>query len=298
MYNSSTVSIGTHNGIFHYDELVSVALLSILHHGKITLVRSRDPKLLNLCDIVVDVGGGKFDHHMPGGNGMRESGTPYASAGLVWIEFGEEILKNFACSKDHILTCKERVDKELIEDLDKIDNGIKAHSPFEYISYFLPNWDEPNSSDLCFLEALRHTCIILKKAIAKIVREEKDKVTLRIALAVSGTENIMEIPSQFIKWHDVVFEHNDTSPSKVDFVVFPYPAGGYAAQCVPPCKDEPFKQRIAFPKEWAGQTENLPAISGVPTATFCHNACFFVRASSRAGVIELCKLATANSKKQ
>ena len=298
MYSSKKISVGTHNGIFHYDELISIALISILHAGKVTVVRTRDPNVLKACDIVVDVGGGIFDHHMPGGNGKRESGTPYASSGLVWQAFGDEILKSLGCTKDYIALCKERVDMEIIEDLDKIDNGIKARSPFEYIAYFLPNWDEATSTDFCFMDALHTTASILRKAILKIIREEKDNTTLRIALAVSGIENIMEIPSQFMKWQNVVIEHNNTSPSKVDFVIFHYPAGDYAAQCVPPSLEETFNQRISFPKEWADQTEKLPEISGVKDATFCHNACFFARAKTREGVIELCKLATAISKEQ
>ena len=296
MYSSKNISVGTHNGIFHYDELIAVALISILHDGNISVVRTRDTKVLRNCDIVVDVGGGIYDHHMPGGNGKRESGTPYASAGLIWQAFGDHILNTLGCPKTHIDICKARVDKELIEDLDKIDNGIKAKSPFEYISFFLPDWDDAKSSDFCFLEALSVTTNILKRAIFKIIHEENDNVNLRIALAISGVGNVMDIPSQFIKWHSVVLEHNAESPSKIDFVIFPYPTGGYAAQCVPPSKEDFFSQRIPFPKAWAGQTENLPKISGVKGATFCHNACFFVRGETREAVIELCKIATKQHK--
>ena len=43
--------------------------------------------------IVLDIGGGKYDHHQRGGNGARENGVPYASCGLIWREFGKELLK-------------------------------------------------------------------------------------------------------------------------------------------------------------------------------------------------------------
>lgn len=296
MYSSKKISVGTHNGIFHYDEVIAVALISILHGGNITVVRTRNLNTLNLCDIVVDVGGGIFDHHMPGGNGKRESGTPYASAGLVWQAYGNQILNSIGCPKAHIETCHARVDKELIENLDKIDNGIKANSPFEFISYFLPIWDDANSSDFCFMEALTAATTVLKKAIFKIIREENDNLNLRIALAVSGSGNIMDIPSQFIKWQPIILEHNATSSCKIDFVVFPHPSGGYAAQCVPPSKDDFFNQRIPFPKSWAGQTDKLAKLSGVKGATFCHNARFFVRGETRDAVVELCKIATLKRK--
>ena len=81
------------------------------------------------------------------------------------------------------------------------------------------------------------------------------------------------------------------SENKIAFVIFPYPAGGWAAQCVPPSLEEKFGQIVSFPKNWAGQTNDLAKISGVDDATFCHNRCFFVRAQSKYGVIKLCNLA-------
>ena len=71
-------TIGTHNGIFHCDEVVAVALLFFHSDKKIIIVRSRNEKILNKCDICVDVGGGEFDHHQPGFDKKRsgENGIP------------------------------------------------------------------------------------------------------------------------------------------------------------------------------------------------------------------------------
>ena len=75
--------IGTHNGTFHCDEVVAIAILSIVNKGKdISVIRSRDLKhLAENTDLLVDVGGGKFDHHQKGGNGERENGVKYE----VWF---------------------------------------------------------------------------------------------------------------------------------------------------------------------------------------------------------------------
>ncbi len=54
---------------------------------------------------------------------------------------------------------------------------------------------------------------------------------------------------------------------------------------------EKFKQRIPFPKKWTGQTNNLPKISGITDATFCHNGLFFVRAKSKESGIAMCNIA-------
>ena len=51
----------------------------------IEIIRSRNIEFLKRnCQILVDIGGGKFDHHQKNGNGKRENGISYASAGLVW----------------------------------------------------------------------------------------------------------------------------------------------------------------------------------------------------------------------
>ena len=66
-------TIGTHSGQFHCDEAFAIALLRVLPEFKDSrVIRSRDPKVLATCDILVDVGGQydpeafRFDHHQRG----------------------------------------------------------------------------------------------------------------------------------------------------------------------------------------------------------------------------------------
>ena len=102
-------TIGTHNGTFHCDEALAVFLLrqtnafrdagkailyprnSYSYHTS-ALKRTRDPAVLDTCDIVVDVGGVydeatlRFDHHQRDftevfGHGFE---TKLSSAGLVY----------------------------------------------------------------------------------------------------------------------------------------------------------------------------------------------------------------------
>ena len=62
--------IGTHNGRFHCDEALACYMLKKLpEYSDAEIVRSRDPEVLDKCDIVVDVGGvydssqHRYDHH-------------------------------------------------------------------------------------------------------------------------------------------------------------------------------------------------------------------------------------------
>jgi hypothetical protein len=85
--------IGTHNGTFHCDEALAVFLLrQTATYRDAGLKRSRDPAVLDTCDIVVDVGAiydeakQRFDHHQRGftevfGHGFE---TKLSSAGLVY----------------------------------------------------------------------------------------------------------------------------------------------------------------------------------------------------------------------
>jgi uncharacterized UPF0160 family protein len=105
-------------------------------------------------------------------------------------------------------------------------------------------------------------------------------------------DGVLEIPAQTMPWLEEVVSFNQSHDYRVKFVIFPYPAGGWAAQSVPPSIEKKFDQLVSFPKEWAGGNEKtLPEISGIQDATFCHNGCFFVRAKTKESIIEMCRVA-------
>ncbi len=76
------VTVVTHNGVFHADEVFACALLSLSLCSKdITILRTRDQKIIENCNFAVDVGGkydgvSRFDHHQ----GIFQN----ASAGMVY----------------------------------------------------------------------------------------------------------------------------------------------------------------------------------------------------------------------
>jgi uncharacterized UPF0160 family protein len=286
--------IGTHNGIFHADEVLAISMLSIFYDDNITVLRTRDPDVLKTCDILVDIGGGDFDHHMYGGNGVRSNKTPYASAGLVWKNFGLEILFKLNCPKALATKVYSKVDATIVEAVDKIDNGIETSSFFEFIPSFVPKWNEKfDAVDSKFNMAVNCTKTIFRELVLEIIATEKANTLLYNLLREKGETNILQIPSQNIKWQESIILFNQTANFPVDFVIFPYPNGGYAAQAVPKSLDNPFSKRIPFPNAWAGQTNKLPAISGVKTAEFCHNNLFFARAQTLNDVRKMCNLATS-----
>ena len=132
--------IGTHNGHFHADEALAVYLLRLLpQYQQSPLVRTRDPDILQRCDVVVDVGGVhdhgvfRYDHH------QREFSTTFpgsrtklSSAGLVWMHQGKRIINAVTGleegSADTDLLYQKLYD-DFIEAFDANDNGIPVYDP-------------------------------------------------------------------------------------------------------------------------------------------------------------------------
>ncbi|XP_050254137.1 uncharacterized protein LOC126700164 isoform X2 [Quercus robur] len=98
---STATRVGTHNGSFHCDEALACFMLRLTHKfSAAQIVRTRDPKILESLDAVVDVGGlydstrDRYDHHQNGfaevfGHGFT---TKLSSAGLVYKHYGLEII--------------------------------------------------------------------------------------------------------------------------------------------------------------------------------------------------------------
>lgn len=270
----------------------------------VQILRTRDEKLLTQCDICVDIGGGKYDHHQRGFDKARENGVKYASAGLIWNKYGKKLVnlimkKYFSDEKSNIVdSIFKSFDNSFIIPVDCEDNGITVETHyFSFISSFLPLWFNNTQSDFNkkFHKVLMTTISMLEeKLISSIGKEVTREILMsRFTSNEYFYDGILEIPSQTIDWLETIIEMNSSNNNrKINFVIFPYPAGGWAAQCVPPSLSGKFEQRIPFPSEWAGQTDKLPEISKVKDATFCHNGCFFIRAASKESVVKLCNIAT------
>lgn len=295
--------VGTHNGIFHSDEVVAVAILCLLHNNeKIAVVRSRDSEILHKCDICVDIGGGKYDHHQPGFNLKRDDGITYASAGLIWKHFGNQVvlklLEEANLLEDLAKSCSnvvDTIDKNVIKFVDAEDNGIDLGLHYmSFISSYLPEWYESEPKfESQFAKVLDTTITVLEQKIRQVIVEvyATKIIRERTNSSIYFSNHILEIPSQTIPWLETVCQINhEHACDTINFVIFPCPAGGWAAQCVPPSLKKKFNQRIPFPKEWAGQTTNLSELSGVDGAILCHNGLFFARAQSKEAVLQMCKI--------
>lgn len=137
--DSGVVAIGTHNGHFHADEALAVYMLRkhIPTYANAKLVRTRDSKLLEECDIVVDVGGEyeparhRYDHHQRSfSTTFPERATKLSSAGLVYMHFGKQIIARRLSQpeeSEQVGLVWNKIYQSFVEALDAHDNGISAY---------------------------------------------------------------------------------------------------------------------------------------------------------------------------
>ena len=112
----------THSGVFHADEVLGTVILERAI-GDLRIARVAEIPASLADDVVIfDIGNGEFDHHQPGGNGARDNGIPYASAGLLWKHFGPGIVGQSSDPE----WLWNYVDETLVQGVDAWDNGTVA----------------------------------------------------------------------------------------------------------------------------------------------------------------------------
>ena len=290
------VTIVTHSGKFHADDVFATATL-ILLFGKRPVVahieRTRDEAVIATGDFVLDVGSvydplkERFDHHQTGGAGTRANGIPYAAFGLVWKKYGAVV----AGSED----AASMLDKNLVQFIDCLDNGIGALKPVhadampytvdEIIDIFNPSWrDASPEYDERFGEAVNFASKILSREI----KNTQDFLASK-EIIESAYENARDKRSIFLEknyqWGNIL----NKFPEPL-FVVEP----SYEHWRVGTVRDNPttFDDRKKLPEAWAGKRDaELAQASGVPDAVFCHNKRFMAIAKTKEGALALAQKA-------
>jgi uncharacterized UPF0160 family protein len=308
--------IVTHGGKFHADDAWAVAALFILY-PEADLVRTRDMAIIGAADFAIDVGGiwdpasGRFDHHQKGFDGARPSGVPYASAGLVWREYGARVVARLAqdhagrtLSDDTAQQMAHAIDADLVQYLDLSDVGAARNAPGSYglsalISGFNPNWmDEQRlgygeAADAYRLAQFRRAVTLLTDVMVNAV---KYRVGAVLAVEqVRGAETMEDGRVLFLKnaalpWTTVVRKEMP----KVLFVISYNLAEKRHMIHTVPMSAESFDARADLPASWAGLRDSeLAAVTGVADAGFCHNGRFIAAAKSFESILTMARLALA-----
>jgi len=285
----SNITIATHNGIFHADDVFSIATLKKVFPS-FNLVRTRDSEVISGADIVVDVGGeydaetDRFDHHQRDGAGKRENGIPYSSFGLIWKKFGLQI-----CDGEQAVA--NSIDAGLVSTIDAIDCGhvegvAEGISLSQTIAMFNPSWEEDDDIDQCFDEAVVFASRILERFIASAKGSVKAKEIVATAIETAKDPRVIVL-EKFTPWKRTVHALSEDAL----YMVYPSQTGQWRIQTVP-VEPGSFENKKSLPESWGGLSENmLQDMTGIDDAMFCHNGLFIAGAESFEGVMQMAELA-------
>lgn len=295
--------IATHDGPFHADEALAVAMLRLLpQYGSAEVVRTRDPGTLAKADIVVDVGGvydpkiHRYDHHQRSFEETysSESTVKLSSAGLVYRHFGREIVG-----------CDEVVDEiyyDFVHAIDGIDNGvsiIKEQAAYretttlsQRVARLLPSWNESwDDATLMFR---------FGRAVARCSIEFTERVDYYRKVWLPGRARVEDefkkaeatgtmILEQDLPWQTHLSNLEAKYDRKIYHVIYPSNSSTWTVRAV---QDPGFVTRRPFPENWRGLSgEALIAQCGIPSAIFVHAAGFIASCKSFAGTLRMVELA-------
>ena len=274
--NKTAVSIGTHDGKFHTDELVAIALIAHCfgHQCKFQVIRSRDPKILEQCDIVLDVGyknhGKYFDHHGRDFNELHP-GTKFklAATGIVWYDLKNIILDQLGlrtANRSVREMTEELIFKRLVLPTDADDNGQFAARPSGPQPITLPEivnaFNTPFGSGVLrdnFHECLDLVRTVMRRKLMEISKQALENNRIHTALLeapIADKQAGIFVLQQQGPWITVVLNNwEDTTDFKV--CIFPGDIPGqWRIQSFPGSKYERRTMRCPAPDWMKGYQKN------------------------------------------
>jgi len=303
MAAEALICIATHNGPFHSDDVLSVAILSRIFNNH-RIIRTRDPELLETADFCVDVGGEyshvkrRYDHHMR--YPPRDSyGHMYSSAGLIWYHYSTAYLRKIGMPKtypidDFVIDLYDQIHKLInmrwICPIDKNDNGVvQGPTPISDIVNAMGPIDVERSKeryDALFLEVVKivsnifeRTCFHTMDYIVSTHRFSMcNKETLsdgKILIAEAEARQFGHLVNSDA--HFVIYPGKDISETNPFYVVRPI---------YRPFSKE-YKTRI--PYDILGASKEELSSKGYTGISFVHHNGFMIRADNKESAISFCE---------
>ncbi|XP_059051756.1 MYG1 protein [Achroia grisella] len=320
------MKIGTHDGVFHCDEVLACYMLKRLPQYKdAEIVRTRDPGKLKECDIVVDVGAvydhenKRYDHHQREFNETLSTLKPtlgdkykikLSSAGLVYAFYGEQMLQELA-PKESPLTPSDlniiykKVYESLIEEIDAIDNGvpmtddepkykIRTHLSAR-VARLNPNWNSNQQIDIN--EVFKKAMVLVSEELLHTVNYfistwlpardyVKSAIDSRFEIHSSG--QILEFTERF-PWKEHLFDLETEMElgHEIKYVLFNDKPGSWRVQAVPVSPTSFILRKPLSKKWWGVRDEILSDVAQIEGCIFCHSTGFIGGNVSREGALQM-----------
>lgn len=249
-------TIYTHRGVFHADEVFGVALLRALN-STIKVERVfKAPETISENEVVLDIGGGRYDHHQPEGVPTRPDGGKRAAVGLIWEEVKNLLFKTEAA--------QDLFERSYIVPVEIQDNGGEVNPLSLMIGAMNPTWDEaPSKGGEYFEKAIEVFSALIKREQEREEAEMRGESIIKEALKVMRNEGRKyAVLEQFAPWQSIL------PKTETIFVVFPSNRGGWNLQSVPVAPNSREAKKLIPPmEEMEGCTFRHPAgfIASFPT---------------------------------
>jgi len=284
-------SFGTHDGSFHADEVTACALLVLydLIDPK-QILRTRDPKLLDQCEYVCDVGGQynpsnkRFDHHQSDYQGAL------SSAGMILLYLKEQ----------KVIEPKlyEYFNHSLIIGIDAVDNGKDkpkfGHCSFSGViaNFVSVEYDCPKQKmEQAFFDALSFVLGHLRRLRERFTYIQS--CTEDVKKAMKEGKEVLYF-EKAMPWMESFFALGGEKHPAV-FVIMPSGAH-WKLRGIPPTYEDRMNVRLHHPESWAGLiNDELKHATNIPGAIFCHKGRFISIWETKEDAFQALKLILSGS---
>ncbi|VDN11784.1 unnamed protein product [Dibothriocephalus latus] len=264
--------IGTHNGNFHCDEVLAIAMLmQLLEYRNARIMRCRDMQQLATCNILVDVGG-SFDLTIKDFYPNLEPAVKLSSAGLIYAHFGKRVITEIAGRLNS-------------------DEALEAVFKRQYFSKALA---------LASTELVTNVRQLVEDWLpARII--VKNGLISRFSFHPSGM--IAQLIRSGCPWMEHIFdlekEERITTQARgprpfSGRPVFVVTSGARMSSviAVQINEDDEFSKRVYFPESWAGKRDReLDQAVGINGCVFVHTDRFLTAHKTLAGSLKMAVLA-------
>lgn len=283
IHNIKEAKYITHAGTMHADEVFATAFLD-LYNKDIEVMRVSEVEKAKIRKdaIVYDIGRGKYDHHQENAK-VRENGIKYSSLGLLFEEFGKDYLKQEKIEDiDEVYIGME---KELIEAIDAIDNGVfpeivapyKVKTISDIIKLFNPSFGSNEKEEEQFIKAVEVAKQIWQETLYSVIGKVKAK---KIVLEKIKNEkkDYLEL-EEYLPYEETLLKTEEGD--HLLFVMYPSNRGGYGIKTIKKSLEDK-TDRMLFPESWAGlENKELEKVSNIKDISFCHSGRFLVTCKTK-----------------
>lgn len=278
-------SVAVHDGVFHADDILSVALINVIakKNDLVDVIRTRNNDLIEKADIACDVGLGEFDHHQEEKE-FYENGIMYAACGkLARALAADPEITDFGQEELEMLLVKGLY---AVQAFDNGQDGVPNYpNPFTFVGSF--NTLNSNggvyspTQDEAFDGCLGMAELVLSNILAQIKEEISDR---HIVLeGITNRKNRTAVFSSYCRgWQNMLVDYNNNHINdEIVVVVFPGRGSQWNIQVVPKTKD-PFNHEA-----WA----SVPVVvMDIPGFVFRHSGAFMAVFETKEAALEAAKI--------